>query len=326
MQATARPARGKTAAAKVAFRYDVAISATSFDACTALQLAQRLRVRFPTSVFNVSEHRDAAADALTDGFVASALSMDARLVVVLHQRLWGTAGATATEATLLEHRAREKGASFLRMIALEPAPHASWMPAKDRWLALTPAGIEPLVDTIVADVIRLGGEPRDESPVEVEERAQRAVASDRERETFLRSAKGVTGAKREFEALVDDICRQVSTVATDTPELHRTPDRCIVQAGRAGLSLSWIRARSSAVADSRLVIIEWDGTITPPGAARRDGVVATPVREQELQLDATSPTSWRWRTPAQDGVSYTSSGLAAQCVELLRHRSTMATT
>jgi hypothetical protein len=100
---------------------------------------------------------------------------------------------------------------------------------------------------------------------------------------------------------------------------NRSPDRCIVQAGQVGFSLSWLRS-GAAVADASLLVIEWEGTISFPGDSRRTTARATAVRELQLHADATGPAEWHWCADGQDGRTYTSLDLAAQCVALLMRR------
>jgi hypothetical protein len=135
-----------------------------------------------------------------------------------------------------------------------------------------------------------------------------------------------------------DLARRVTKIRTLLPDLdlrlRRTPDRCVVQAGRVGLSVSWLPSPRSPLADGTLLVIEWDGTVTLPGERASPAVRrAAPVCEEVLRLDVGSAADvggspqWRWR--CTEGVAmraYTSQGLAGQCMQrvLQRVRGAMA--
>src|SRR3954469_9002137 len=68
------------------FKYDVAISATEFDALAAMELKRRLEHVLAKGV-NAGAHSNATAPILAAA--RKALEKDARVVVVMYQRLWG---------------------------------------------------------------------------------------------------------------------------------------------------------------------------------------------------------------------------------------------
>jgi hypothetical protein len=154
--------------------------------------------------------------------------------------------------------------------------------------------------------------------------SEQAAASGAAHADSLHSWKGVTAARREVLALIASIERRALTLGKDTPDLElrvrKTPERCIVQAGRFALSVSWLQPQAHTAADSALLVIEWDGVVTlhgePPLASRR----ATLFRERRLHLEAASGTAWLWRSDASPARAFTSDELAQWCVQLLGRR------
>jgi hypothetical protein len=302
------------------FRYDIAISSVGFDALTAGRLVERLRVRLPLAVYSSWEHQQAGQDG--DGGAATSRVMrhDSRIVVVLHQRLWGETPSTRADACALERRVAAEGSGFLRMIALEHAEPQAWMPPRERWDDLAANGIDATIDNIVSQVLAAGGSARVESPRDAIPRESREVEAQQERDDFLHSFRAVSASTHEFDVIVKEIERRLSSIRAYAPdlslELRHSPDRCTVQADRVGFSVSWLRS-GAGVADASLLVIEWEGTISFPGDSRRTTARATAVREQQLHADATGPAAWHWRAEGTGGRSYTSRDLAAQCVALL---------
>jgi hypothetical protein len=125
-------------------------------------------------------------------------------------------------------------------------------------------------------------------------------------------------------SLLDEIARRAAEVRTFLPEvdlrMRRTPDRCVVQAGPVGLSVSWLPVRSDTPARGILLVIEWDGTVTLHGETQSPARQATPVHEHVLHLAAGSAPDWRWCGEDESMRAYSSSDLAAQCVHLLLQR------
>jgi hypothetical protein len=307
---------------KASYSYDAAISAVGYDAATAQRLADRLRPRLGLPVFSTCEHHAAVGGDGRTRLAERVLRTEARVVVVLHQRLWGATASTQLEQDVLAHRAAHEGTEFLHVIALEASERPAWMSAATRARDENGAGkdstLDAMVEAIIAAVVRAGGTARADTPADVEARAAREADLDRERGFFLRSPGGTSASTREFATLVDEIERELSERCPPRlPQTYRAPDRLIVQLGGAGLSVSRMRSSTGVVAEASLLVIEWDGTITQPGSSRARGERATPLREHVLRANAAKATTWLWCDADGSQRAYTSRDLAAQCVHLL---------
>lgn len=303
---------------KASYCYDVAISAAGYDAATAQRLAERLRSRLALPVFNTWEHNGPSIGDGRTRLTARVLRREARIVVVLHQRLWGATPATQFEEDVLARRMACEGTEFLRVIALEEAKPPTWMSAAALQRDDTDGSLDSTVEAIVAAVVRGGGTARAETTADAEARAAREADLDRERGFFFRSVGGTSASTREFAMLVDEIERELSErCPPHVPQAYRAPDRLIVQLGGAGLSVSRLRSATGVVAEASLLVIEWNGTITQPGSSRARGDHATALREHVLRANAGKGITWLWCDADCGQRVYTSRDLAAQCVHLL---------
>jgi hypothetical protein len=307
---------GSTAA-----RVEVAISSTEYDLAIARDLAERLTSRLSgtsKSAIQIGATADASTSKSKD---EGALWTKARVVVVLHDRLWNKTPATEIAATAISAR-KTKSAKSLRIVRLDDSPLRSSLRGIDaKPISL---GLDALVDWIAAAVAANGGSLRKKAKVasaDAESRRAEVAA------TFLGSSRAVAICAREFERLADGIAKRAATLgekAGTKAEVQRMPDRCIVQLGPVALSVSWVRERVDTAATGRLMIAEWNGTIVrsplPTAPAVTQTIAprpATLVRENILRADATGEPDWIWRREPAADVAYPSRDLAAKCVDSL---------
>ena len=146
---------------------------------------------------------------------------------------------------------------------------------------------------------------------------------------YIASQRALSACSREFTRLGDAIIDGLGAVSN--PELApkaesvRTPDRCIVQLGPVALTLGWLRSTPDSVAEGRLLVIVWQGTVTPrrrfhaerPAGQQLQAKSATVLWECECAAEAASEATWTWRSVAEVGLAIPSDALAARCVERL---------
>jgi hypothetical protein len=295
--------------------HDVAISAVVYDSILVAELSERLAARVDTGTYWRSETDDISSDATVDLAAASVIETSARVVVVLHQRLWSRSGITAVEAEALRARIHAKRPKSICVVKLDDEPVPSWLRTA-RHCVLSEIGLDAVVNTIAACVVAAGGsvsDAPDAAPVE--------AATDRPvwgsaPPSFMAQPRAQSAFKREFDALSAELAERVQfesdRLGDRQVEMHCAPERLVVQLGPVGLSMSWVAGRSGNLADGRLLVIEWDGPITHR-RAMGDGKTASMVREQLYRADAKGPDDWRWRPEGSDGSSYSSRNLAGQC-------------
>ncbi|MDB4875773.1 MAG: hypothetical protein JWM41_2219 [Gemmatimonadetes bacterium] len=307
-----------------AFKYDVAITAADFDALAVGELKRRLEHRLSKPVFVVprstdrgSGHTAAAATAVRKSF-----EKEARVVVVLYQRLWGITSSTEVDATALKARIGKVKHKDVLIVPLDTSPVPAWLKGVPVKATGAPTGAA-VIDAIVSAVEAAGG-----SPKRVTDASHAAHAAEEEnrakaRIQFLTSQRALTLINRELDSLsanVLKLCETPGTLPTGlTAAARRTPDRYTVQIGPVGLSFSWIRGRSNSIADGQLLVIEWSGQLGEQHAPA-DPRNAMPAFEHVLQPHATSPEDWQWRRTDLDLACYTTRDLAEACVASVLHR------
>lgn len=160
------------------------------------------------------------------------------------------------------------------------------------------------------------------------------------RERFLSSHRAIAACAREFGRLVDEIVEGATLLRTELQieeeaDVRLTPDRCIVQLGPVALTVAWLRGNLDSLADGRLLVIAWEGTVAKRRLSQipervslpRDVQKATAVAvwEGSFVAIAESEASWDWQRETDGNDRSGSRELAARAVGQLRsawhHRS-----
>jgi len=311
--------------ASTSSRPEVAISSTEFDLAVARDLAERLIGRLSSSsksAVYLGASADASPARAKDDANAWA---KARIVVVLHDRLWGKSPVTATAAAALVAR-KKASAKSIRVIRLDDSPLPSVLRgAETRQIT---QGLDAITEWLATAIASAGGSIRKTKPAA----KQAAIADETNRRaevaaSFLGSSRAVAVCAREFDRLADTIAKRATSAAEKLgakAEVQRMPDRCLVQVGPVALSVSWVRERVDTVGTGRLMIAEWQGTVVrQPRPADMQTATTTnhgPAKimsEKILRADATGEPDWLWRREPTADLGYASRDLAAHCVESL---------
>lgn len=312
-----------------AAKYDVAISATDFDALAAVELKRRLEPRLSKIYVRAGTSSKAKATALTN---KNAFLKDARVVVVLHQRLWGALG-TEEDAKAIRQRITSAGKTTVLVVPIDNSPVPSWLKGSSKHPS-SPLNSDAVIEQIVAAVAKAGGKPAPETDALAARRRAEEEKRATARAAFLASQRAMSMITRELDALslaVTKSCSEPGLLPDGVvPAVKRTPDRYTLQVGPVGLSFSWIRGRSNSIADGQLLVIEWAGQLGDNGAEAAASapaavptvapVAAKPTYERVLEAHATAPDDWRWRRADLDLCCYTTSDLAGQCVASVLRR------
>jgi hypothetical protein len=308
-------------------RYDTAILGAEYESDTARFLAERLRARL-AEARSVWTRDPMMADV--ESSTADEVCANARTVVVLYDRLWGRTSPTSDDRTILEARIARGGGSSIFFVSLDETAMPSWA-RKAKATDLSKKALDELIDTLLESIRESGGRVR----TEVTEDASARTANDervvRERDTYLASHRSGPACGRELERLADDVVQRVESLERDEAageiEVRRGAGRCIIQLGPVALTMSWIRSRTDAVIEGRLMIMEWDGIVrrgtdqVPERApVRHTFRPATLLREDVFVADAATEQNWRWRRDGRALGTYTSGELAARCLASLTAR------
>jgi len=298
------------------FAFDVAVSSADYDTRVLRELERQLTLRLPSIPPQRPVWTNTAAELL-DAPRATVFGKSARLVVVLHQHLWGKDATTKADAATIKRRVTTQGPDSVRVVLLDRADIPAWLRKSP---AVLLGDVGQCADWIVEGVADLGGVTR-RAPDVVGAPLAGDDRSTQQRDTFLGSHRAITHLGREFDRLASEVAKRAATVNRDDAEVplevHRVPGRCTVQLGPVALTLSWVRTRPDTVATGRLMIIEWEGQMQRGVAS--GGPSPIPLRETVLRADATRVEDWQWKSDDVAGYAYDSAELAAHCVDSLAY-------
>jgi hypothetical protein len=310
------------------FPYDAALSFVAEDALTARHLIDRLRDRLAAPTFEpATVHPESIGD--DGGEIPPVVLNGSRVIIVLHQRLWGETPSTRQDRHAIERRAAQEGSGFLVVLTLEPDAIVPPCLAKGATCVRLSDDDARDVDAIAAAVRRAGGSMRPPSPAA-------GVNGDGDGQPYEAphsAAKEALAAQREMNAVITEIETRIKAVPEPSADVkfrvRRSPDRCVVQVGDVGLSVSWLHGGTN-ITEGTLLVLEWNGTVTLPGERAEPNRRATVVGEHALHLEAApsvvrgGPTAWNWWSDGAPLRKYSSRDLAALCVRQLVRRVEMA--
>jgi hypothetical protein len=308
-------------------KYDAAILGAEYDTDTARFLAQRLNARLAESS-SIWTRDPADADAAS--VAADEICSRARTVIVLHDRLWGRGAPTSDHSKAVEARIARDGGGSVFFLSLDDTALPAWA-RKAKCADLGNKPLDECVSSLIASIGERGGRLRSESGDDLTERTSREERRLRDRDSYLASHRSGPACSRELERLTDDVIQRVEALdrADEAPEIEvkRGAGRCIIQLGPVALTMSWIRSRTDAVIEGRLMIMEWDGVVrrgtdhVPERApVRHAGRPATLLREDVFLADTANEQDWRWRRDGRALGTYTSRDLASRCLASLTAR------
>ena len=308
-------------------KYDTAILGAEYETDTARFLADRLRARLAES-HSVWMRESTTADA--ESTTPDDACASARTVVVLYDRLWGRTSPTTDDRTAVEARIARGGGSSTFFVSLDETAMPSWA-RKAKATDLGKKTLEESIEILLESIRENGGRVRAEVPEDASARVANHERLDRDRDVYLASHRSGPACARELERLADDVVQRVEAIEREEAaaeiEVRRGAGRCIIQLGPVALTMSWIRSRTDAVIEGRLMIMEWDGIVrrgtdqVPERAPVRHAFrPATLLREDVFVADAATEQGWRWRRDGRALGTYTSRDLAARCLASLTAR------
>lgn len=306
-----------------ASRCDLAVSAVQYDAAFVGELFAAIGPRLITApVWQGHASNGVKDDVARLGLSASSAFDDSdstlvsdrsRLALVVHQRLWRHHESTRTHAPLLRERVRDDPASVV-VLTLDDEPLPDWLEPVRR-CGLAAAGLNGAVDFALDAIASSGGAVNGAPPPAA--RSEPAQGWMDPPAPFLGQPRAHSALRHELDALsaqlVASLALEQTRVPERTGELISLPHRLIARVGETGVSFSWVAGVGSAVADGRLLVIEWRDVVKQ---ARGAAVLraATPVLERTYRPEGTNADSWRWRVDEPNGVAFSSQHLAAAWV------------
>lgn len=287
-----------------AYLRDVAISAVPYDRSLVGELTNRLTPRLRTPPgwgAGLDEQRSLPSPVTEES---------SRVVVVLHQRLWGHDDATRGDAAILEVRARSLPGSVL-VAALDRTSLPAWASGL-RSCSLADVGVDGVAESVLDAVSVSGGTLRAAPPPPALEPALRLWDAPR---AYLSQLRAHTALQRELDTLLSELRpwfrAQESQAGAHIVEYPVRPNRLVARLDDVGVSFSWVPGTGGAVADGRLLVIEWGGLHrVDRGAQALRG--ATAVRERVYRAEAAERERWQWRADEPNGRASTTADLVGE--------------
>jgi hypothetical protein len=149
-----------------------------------------------------------------------------------------------------------------------------------------------------------------------------------DRPEYLASHRSLAACQRELTRLTTILTQEVNAIADregETSTIRRTPDRCILQLGPVAITVAWLRTTVDSVADGRLLVMVWRGTIAGRGKFTPERPSTMPVSgsatiewQDTLSAEAASEETWLWKSETTGIANATSVALAELCMAKLR--------
>jgi hypothetical protein len=170
------------------FAFDVAVSSVEHDARLLRELERQLTLRLPSAP-PLRPVWTTAATELLDAPRPGVFGKTARVVVVLHQHLWGKDATTKDDAEAIKRRITAKGPESVRVVLLDRTTPPTWLRKSPSRALGAP---DQCADWIVSAVADLGGATRQtasDAVVEIPVADQRSL---QQRDSFLGSHRAIT--------------------------------------------------------------------------------------------------------------------------------------
>ncbi len=264
------------------FRYDVAFSFHSSDEAVAREINDLISDRL-TTFYYAERQREIGGTNGEDSF-GRVFGEEARIVVILYRKEWGTTSWTRVEETAIKNRAMTRdGYDFVILVpTVKGVEPPKWLPRNRLWVDLERWGAPGAASVIEARAAELGSIVKQETILERESRMRRNLAAAEARRQFHESHEGPRVAKEQFQLLAAEIERHVAEiVANGCPIPLKTQmdgENCILVTGaKAGLRVAWNGRFANTLRDSELKIEITDGPpristgwyMDPPRPSRR---------------------------------------------------------
>ncbi len=295
------------------YKYEVAFSFLKEDEALAVQLNELLRDRYPTFIY--SEHQTELAGKDGEVFLKQVFGKEARIVVILYRRDWGTKGWTRIEDNAIRDRAYDDGYDFCLLIPMnDPATIPRWFPKNRIWINTTRYGLETTAAIIEYRLQEQGGEAHSETTEEKVMRLRKQVAQAQETKAFLCSDKAVAPADHESQELLARI--EALSKQSHSKEIpigcSRDSSGIKIRSLKYKVTANWQRSYSNSLSGSGLTIRlgRLDETI------RYDENFTT-IREVHFDFHMDEIQRFGWRSRHAERKFYTSEELADWIVELL---------
>ena len=247
------------------FKYDVAFSFVVEDEEIATSLNDRIQDRVKTFLYSRRQEELAGKDGVDE--FTKVFAEEARTVVILYRKKWGTTPWSGIEETAIKNRTLEdpQGHDFYLVIPTEKGSNVpKWVPKVQIWYDLERFGIEGAAAIIEKRVRDGGGAPHEETPAQRAARFERAREAESRRYVFLRGEAGVLAAKQEMEKVCQLFASQAEEIQNSGVQVVVTrpagyPGSIVLSANGISLSSGQTIRYLNSLEESEMGVNIWKG-------------------------------------------------------------------
>jgi hypothetical protein len=246
------------------YKYDVAFSFVAQDEALAEKLNDLLKGRLKTFMYSERQREVAGTDG--EKTFGAVFSKEARVVVVLHRKEWGTTPWTRIEETAIRNRGYEEGYDFAMFIPQDSPPTVpKWLPKNRIWISQERWGSESAAAVIEARVQEAGGNVYVQSAVDRALELSRRLATQKKNEQSLNTTAGVRLAHDEVDSLFEELESVTTELAAEKDAIKlgfkSHGGICRLSGGGYSTILEWQCQYSNSLDGSCLHTSIWKGAV-----------------------------------------------------------------
>jgi len=236
------------------YKYEVAFSFLQQDEPLATQLNSLLQERLSTFLYSERQLELVGKDG--EVMLKQVFGKQARIVVILFRKEWGTTSWTRIEQNAIRDRAYDKGYDFCLLIPLdEPPTIPEWIPKNRIWYHLKRWEIDGAAAVIENRVEEAGGTAREETPVDRAARLQKRIAAAEKRKLFL-SSEGNNAANEEAKRFFNELQKIIPEISNEqiplsTSDLKKN-EGILVESDYCNFRIFWYRPYANVLKDTSL--------------------------------------------------------------------------
>jgi hypothetical protein len=237
------------------YKYEVAFSFLQQDESLAQALNDLLQDRMSTFIYSERQLELAGKDG--ELLLKKVFGSEARIVVILYRKEWGTTPWTRIEQDAIRDRGHDHGYDFCLLIPLdEPQTKPEWYPKYRIWIGLRRWGNDAAAAVIEDRVHEAGGMTREESLADRKARLERQVKAAEKRKNFLESENAVGPANTEAQRLLEEIEQTASSLSTNDFPLKVKREMEVISVKSYGFDLQvyWRQRYANVIRDSCLYV------------------------------------------------------------------------
>lgn len=297
------------------YKYDVAFSMLAQDETLAQEINDLLSDRYKTFLYSERQKEIAGADGELK--FKQIFAEEARLVVVLYRKGWGTTPWTRMEEEAIRGRAYEQGYDFVKFVPLDEVQTVpKYVPKVQLWINALRFGAKGAASVIEARLEELGATAHEEKPVDRAKRLQRTMEFQRRREGYQHSHEAITDANASFgeiaEALKNDLAEFKNAGVCLGLQLKLEDQAVVVVGLKSGLRICWRYNYANSLEGAFLDVEIWEGH--PPMRGMMFYEDRSPIRTRRFKFDWLPTGVGGWVDCQDESSTYDAKSMAALAI------------